>query len=627
MSKPLQRRRPPLTRIPGVWALLATNVLIVGALVSATALGLRSSRASEDARARQAVENLARGLAAEVRSELRQVDNALATVARVAERNGMSTRAGLRAVQDVLFDQAALLPHVSAMRIADRKGDVIVGASDARLNVGDRDYFIAASNSDQAVVSEPIRDRMSGRWGIVLARRIRNADGSLAGVVHAGVTSEHLSGLFRKAAIGSGGAISLRSSTLRLVARHTPGEPDPTRGLGSSTVSADFSRSIAANPAQGWFLTTTALDRVERISAYERLPDYGLVMLAGWSTEDYLVPWRREALAETTLLSIAIVAVVSMSALLFHRHRRERAARVEIDRLAREQRVMLDNDLVGMAKVRNRVNVWKNRALDTIFGYEHDELLDAPARLLYLDDASYDRVGTVGYAALRAGQRYRTQLQMRRRDGSAVWIDLTGVGITPDESLWLLVDITALKDSEAHARHLALHDALTGLPNRLQFSDRLAYILASAQRSGAMTAVCCVDLDGFKAVNDRWGHAAGDSVLRAVASRLREQVRGHDVVARLGGDEFAIVLARLSDFDEAQAVLERMLAEIARPILVAEGVETQVGASIGIAAVDGADEATLLQRADAAMYASKRLGRNRISRWTQALDAGVPATH
>ena len=137
-----------------------------------------------------------------------------------------------------------------------------------------------------------------------------------------------------------------------------------------------------------------------------------------------------------------------------------------------EQNAMLDNELIGMVKLRDRKAIWKNRALDRIFGYERDELLGQPSRLIYLDDQSHRALGEAAYPTLKAGGVYRTQMPMRRKDGSEVWIDLSGVVLSPEngDSMWMMVDITSLKQAEAER----LESVATAAQNRqLIESNRL----------------------------------------------------------------------------------------------------------------------------------------------------------
>jgi diguanylate cyclase (GGDEF)-like protein/PAS domain S-box-containing protein len=281
-----------------------------------------------------------------------------------------------------------------------------------------------------------------------------------------------------------------------------------------------------------------------------------------------------------------------------------------------EQQAMLDNDLIGIVKLRDRHFVWKNRAMDRIFGYGPDELYGKSSRILYGDDNTFEAVAEAPQAVLQAGGFYRTQLQMLRKDGNPIWIDVNGalVSVEHQESMWLLVDITPIKESQQQVEHLAFHDGLTGLPNRHLLADRLNQAQALARRQGRSLAVCYVDLDGFKQVNDSYGHAAGDQLLREVARRLQRSVRVIDTVCRVGGDEFVLLLTQLEHGAECEAMLRRVVAEIERPVILDDGRVAQVSATVGAAIFprDGQQADMLLRNADRAMYEGKQRGRNRV---------------
>jgi diguanylate cyclase (GGDEF)-like protein/PAS domain S-box-containing protein len=292
-------------------------------------------------------------------------------------------------------------------------------------------------------------------------------------------------------------------------------------------------------------------------------------------------------------------------------------ARAELRRLNLEQHAMLDNDVVGIVRLRDRVVVWKNRALDRMFGYGPDELIGQPARLLFSDDATFNRIRSEGRAALTAGGHWRGQVQMVRKNGALIWIDLNGVALSPEsgESMWLMTDITALKEQQAQVEHIAFHDALTGLPNRLLLADRMQQALALGERLQGSVAVCYLDLDGFKEVNDHHGHEAGDRLLKEIAARLLRCVRSSDTVSRLGGDEFALLLTPLGHSDACAVVLQRIVAAIQEPVLLDGGSQATVSASIGVSFFPehGHGASQLLMQADAAMYAAKRAGKNRVA--------------
>ncbi len=183
--------------------------------------------------------------------------------------------------------------------------------------------------------------------------------------------------------------------------------------------------------------------------------------------------------------------------------------------------------------------------------------------------------------------------------------------LVPGALLWRR--LKALEAAAAEVRHLAFHDPLTGLPNRLLFQDRLAQAIARVRREGGRGALLILDLDDFKAVNDAHGHAAGDQLLRAVARRLARAVRATDTVARLGGDEFALVIAPLASLDGLHVVLDRLRQELARPVTVDDRRLT-AEATIGIALFpdDGDEPDPLIRRADGALYRGKAKGRGAV---------------
>jgi diguanylate cyclase (GGDEF)-like protein len=175
------------------------------------------------------------------------------------------------------------------------------------------------------------------------------------------------------------------------------------------------------------------------------------------------------------------------------------------------------------------------------------------------------------------------------------------------------LDITGRKTDEEQIRQLAYYDTLTNLPNRRLLQDRLNQVLSQSRRFRRSLAIMFLDLDHFKLINDRFGHDAGDELLKEVATRLSECVRAGDTVSRQGGDEFVIILAEIRDSTDASRVADKIFKALERPVHIGDQ-EIIVNTSIGISvySVDGADDAQeLLKKADNAMYAAKKAGRNR----------------
>ncbi|HEV7864522.1 MAG TPA: diguanylate cyclase, partial [Acidimicrobiia bacterium] len=202
-------------------------------------------------------------------------------------------------------------------------------------------------------------------------------------------------------------------------------------------------------------------------------------------------------------------------------------------------------------------------------------------------------------------------------DGATRWLQCRGrvrsVDGHPVQMTGAAQDVTAQREAAEALSQLALHDPLTSLPNRSLFMDRLGQALRRLDRRDRVLAVLFVDLDRFKAINDRFGHAIGDEMLMAVGSRLREVLRPHDTVGRLGGDEFVVLCEDLEDDRAAVRVAERVLAALDRPV-VCGNQEVVSSASIGIALTGRADATpdALLRDADMAMYRAKETGRHRI---------------
>jgi len=214
-----------------------------------------------------------------------------------------------------------------------------------------------------------------------------------------------------------------------------------------------------------------------------------------------------------------------------------------------------------------------------------------------------------------------------RIDGAPAWVlanamlrEPKGDGIEVLEGT--VIDITQRKNAERQIVHQAYHDALTGLPNRMLFYDRLTQALSLARRDERGLAVLFLDLDQFKLVNDTLGHAAGDRLLVEIARRLQNSVRDSDTVARVGGDEFTLLLRNIDDGADAARAAQKVLEAVARPAEI-DGQRLYLTTSIGISTypADGEEAEALLTNADIAMYRAKELGRSRYQLCTPAMNA------
>jgi len=596
--------------------LVLCNIVILVLLAFAAARILYVSHATHAAQAQQAAENLARILSLSLAGEIRLVDNALRATRDAVDDLPADTERP-EVVRALAERNRRHVPGIDDVRVTDQSGRVI-GEPGFPLHVGDRDYFQASLLAPEAlVVSEPLKDRLTGQWGLALSRARSAADGVPRGVVYSHLSTAHLLRSLEQVDAGRMGAVSLRTSSLHLVARKSD-EPTPDSAIGSAQVSPGLREAVQKNPVQGFYVSRTAIDGVERANAYRQVDGYPLTVIVGLGTREFFRPWRREAASTIALAGSLAALVVGLSVVVFRDQEKQLAMRGSIQRLLREQQIVLDNELVGMTRVRERVEVWHNKALERMFGYGPGELSSQPSRLLYPDDASHEQIGRA-YALLARGEPFRTQLEMRRKDGSLIWVDLSGVELPHGDSLWMMVDITAIKVIEHEARHAAQHDELTGLLNRAGLDAHLAALLSTTREAGAPLALCFIDLDGFKAVNDAHGHDAGDSLLRIAAQRLTACTRSGDVVARLGGDEFVVLLTSFRELAEIALVMQRVVDALSAPVVLHGDGDVHVGASVGVALfpADGEDAATLLAHADMAMYAAKHAGKGCI-RYHQA---------
>jgi diguanylate cyclase (GGDEF)-like protein/PAS domain S-box-containing protein len=258
-----------------------------------------------------------------------------------------------------------------------------------------------------------------------------------------------------------------------------------------------------------------------------------------------------------------------------------------------------------------------NSTFSELTGYSREEAVGHTADLLKSGHHDADFYKTM-WATIRSVGYWRGEVWNRKKSGE-IFVELLTISSVRNLSdeithfVAIFSDITQIKQHQQRLEHLAHFDALTQLPNRILLADRLQLAMAQTEREQKMLAVCYLDLDGFKPVNDEYGHAAGDRMLIEVAQRLRQCVRAGDTVSRLGGDEFVLLLAGVSDVHECDHAASRVLAALAAPFAIS-GNSIVISASIGVTLypVDGSDADTLLRHADQAMYTAKQAGRNRF---------------
>ena len=348
----------------------------------------------------------------------------------------------------------------------------------------------------------------------------------------------------------------------------------------------------------------------------------------------------RMALAAVALGSLLAIGIAAMANYLIRRDfsgsRRAHAALREVnallDRRVAERTAELQraNDRLQLADAvfRNTQEsivitdpetrvVAVNPAFSMVTEYPADEVIGQSVRLLrsgWHDESFYQQL----WASLDATGNWQGEIWSRRRGGDVYqeWLSISTVHDAQGKLTHYIgvgVDLSRMNHAKTLLEHLAHHDALTGLPNRLLLHSRLEHSIERARRDKTLCAVLFIDLDRFKEVNDTLGHAAGDELLKLAAERMQLRLRDVDTLGRLGGDEFVVVLERVGSEEGAAEVAGALVEQLSSPFLLSSGRQVRIGASVGISLFprDAERWDELLDRADVALYSAKNGGRGR----------------
>ncbi|MGH7749611.1 MAG: diguanylate cyclase domain-containing protein, partial [Candidatus Dormibacteria bacterium] len=268
------------------------------------------------------------------------------------------------------------------------------------------------------------------------------------------------------------------------------------------------------------------------------------------------------------------------------------------------------------------VITYQSPAIKSFLGYRAPEVVGQPFAMLLQPEDAVRMQSVFGDLATGQERSASLELELEHRDGTTRIGEATFTNLLADPDVGGVVvnmrDVTMRSRLREELAHNTVHDGLTGLPNRTLFNERLAHALLKSKRMRSATTVMFIDIDHFKTVNDTKGHAVGDAVLVAAATRIEACVRVSDTVARLGGDEFGIILEGVSE--RARAVARRIVEAMPAPVHTGQG-EVSVSVSVGVAAAMPTDDVeSLVRHADTAMYQAKARGRNQLALYD-------PATH
>lgn len=269
-----------------------------------------------------------------------------------------------------------------------------------------------------------------------------------------------------------------------------------------------------------------------------------------------------------------------------------------------------------------------NQAFSAITGYTAEEVIGKNPHFLASDQQSEEFYEAM-WRCLREAGHWHGELWNRKKGGELYAEELSISAVRDDQGkvthyVGVFTDITDIKNAEKLLEKMAHYDALTGLPNRTLLAERLNECCERTRGNGRLLAVCFLDIDGFKLVNDMYGRATGNKLLIEVAKRLASVVKAGDTLSRFGGDEFVILLNNLRDMDQIGLILSRINAAVAEPFIIDE-IECNISASIGLTIfpVDDVDADALIRHADLAMYEAKKAGKNRYHLFDAKLDREV----
>ena len=318
----------------------------------------------------------------------------------------------------------------------------------------------------------------------------------------------------------------------------------------------------------------------------------------------------------------AVAGVIGVATNVTGQRRAERAA----DQSETRYRMLFEGNLAGVYRTTLEGKILDcNESFAQIFGYSsREEVLSLPAWDFYLTPD--DRRSSLARLKERKALTNYEQC-LRRKDGSHVWVLengnlIEGLDGKPAVIEGTVIDITERKRAEEKVKHLAFHDPLTGLPNRLLFNDRLRVAMVHANRYRQKLAVLFLDIDRFKVINDSLGHSIGDELLRRIAERVGGCIRQEDTIARLGGDEFTVLLPGIARDDDSATIAGKILDAVRLPFFI-EHRELFITTSIGVTVypADGADAEALVRNADTAMYRAKEQGRDNYQLYAPAMNS------
>jgi diguanylate cyclase (GGDEF)-like protein len=579
-------------------------------------LRLEAERASAEESGRQRVLSLSRAYAAQLRHSIGQIDQ-LTLQLRYEWRRNRGQPDFEEQMAEGLYP---LSSHLYALMI-DRDGNVLdstLGRPKVAINVADREFFqeLRSAPRSELQVSGPEVARLTGMTVLRFSRALTRRDGSFDGVAVVAVQPAYLASFQDLSTLSARDFVSLMHADGKLLAANREGNV-VTDTLYRNTPHFAGDHGIVRVSAEHF------LDDVPRIVAWQALQPEGLVAVVGIAETGIFAAYDKTA---RDYRSAAVTLTALLMLFIF-------SGMIYTARLAWKKQLAEEiGDTYRLALEGGREGFYMVRALFDEYGGIEDFVIEdcnergaayagltktqlVGRRFTEIRESPYaDSAAAVCRHAMRVGFHEDEISAASASDASRrIWLHRRFVR----SGSGLAVTVRDISDARAHQEALsrmAHADALTGLPNRAWLMGYLPQAIGRAAASGNLLAVMFIDLDDFKAVNDNYGHAAGDELLQASARRLAGALRSGDHIARLAGDEFTIVLENV-DAEEVIQIAERIITSMSAPFLVGDSCRHQTLASVGISLYpfDGADMNALLCAADSAMYLSKSAGKGRYA--------------
>ncbi|HEY3431146.1 MAG TPA: EAL domain-containing protein [Rhodocyclaceae bacterium] len=629
-----------LVPLPAKRKLLITFVTALAAL--AALVGLLAGEIFREketllASVRQENVSRARGLGREVLREFEKLDVLLLNAARELQplmdqaANAKIREQGNRKLAAML----SYIPESQSLRVSNAEGGFVFDASGkiAVVSIHDRPYFQQQKQQhDSLVISEPTFARITNNWVLVLSRPIVNEQGRFMGLVQIALNTGYFNVLLKNNQFNKTDVAAIVGGQNQiLIAR----QPEVTAHVGKPHPTTLLRTKLESDLEEDAFEVRSAFDDVPRSVAFYKIEHQKLAFIYARALEDVLAPWWEKVWLYALGVSILFFALIG----IIYSWRRGYLVAVQT------AKVMQDHAFKEAARLRTLIDsipdlIWikgtdlrfqaANLAFIQTIGRSQEEVIDAQAETLFPEVLAAE-VTRHDQMVLDGKQSLRQEHVLRDPSGKEHVIDMIRVPIfgMAGETIGVAGigrDITERKHTESVIRHMAEHDPLTDLPNRLLLSKYVAEMMATRRddKHGVRMAVLFVDLDDFKRINDTLGHEIGDRLLQKVGHRLQQAVFENDIVSRHGGDEFTVLLLNSSTAVKTAQVAERVLASLAEPFLV-DSHELTLTASVGVALYpdDGDDLAALLRNADTAMYSAKAAGRNTYRFFTAEMNTRI----